>query len=73
MTINTVVDILQRIEKKVENHYHDRWLSLNEIVKYTSLSQSTIRRAVRKGVLKASTSTGKLLFKALNVDRWLNG
>tara|TARA_B100001971_G_C18149317_1_gene514900 strand:+ start:495 stop:716 length:222 start_codon:yes stop_codon:yes gene_type:complete len=71
MTINTVVDILQRIEKKVENHYHDRWLSLNEIVKYTSLSQSTIRRAVRKGVLKASSSTGKLLFKISDVDKWL--
>ena len=73
MTINTVVDILQRLEKKVENYYHNGWLSLNEVVKYTSLSQSTIRRAIRKGILKASTSTGKLLFKISDVDRWLNG
>ena len=32
----------------------------------------TIRRAVKKGKLKASQSNGKLLFKLSNVDRWLN-
>jgi len=37
------------------------------------MSESTIRRAVKRGTLKASQSTGKLLFKVSSVDRWLNG
>ena len=71
MTINTVVDILQRIEKKVENHYHNRWLNMKEVCDYCGLSSSTIYRFHKKGILKASSSTGKLLFKISDVDKWL--
>lgn len=50
-----------------------RWMSIKDVVQYTSMSESTIRRAVQKGELKASHATGKLLFKASDIERWLNG
>jgi len=51
----------------------NKWMTLKDVVSYTSLSASTIRRAIHRGVLKASTATGKHLFKVSNVERWLNG
>ena len=51
----------------------NKWMSLKDVISYTSLSASTIRRAIHKGKLKASTATGKYLFKESSVERWLNG
>ena len=51
----------------------NNWLKIAEVIQYSSVSDSTIRRAVKKGVLKASQSTGRLLFKKSNVDKWLGG
>jgi len=51
----------------------NQWMTLKDVINYTSLSASTIRRAVHKGVLKASRATGKYLFKVSSVERWLNG
>ena len=51
----------------------DKWLNIKSVSNYTSLSPSTIRRAVSRGSLKVSKITGKLLFKVSAVDRWLNG
>ena len=53
--------------------FPDKWINISEVSEYTSLSASTIRRAVRKGRIKASTSTGKLLFKISHIDNWLAG
>jgi len=49
----------------------EKWLDMREICAYTSLSESTIRRAVATGTLKSSKTTGKLLFKRCWVDQWL--
>jgi excisionase family DNA binding protein len=54
------------IEKKT-----DKWMKINNVCDYASLSESTIRRNVKRGALKASTSTGRLLFKKSDVDKWL--
>ena len=70
--LNKILLILNRIEK-LERHGENRWLSLKEVIEYTSLSAATIRRAKQKGFLKVSTRTGKLLFKRSDVDNWLNG
>ena len=51
----------------------NQWLTLKDVISWTSLSASTIRRAVNIGKLKASTTTGKHLFKLSSVERWLNG
>ena len=48
-------------------------MNIHEVSNYTSVSGSKIRRAVQRGALKVSNSTGKLLFKVSDVDRWLNG
>jgi len=68
-----IIKILNDIKSLIQNKSSNRWMNIKGLSEYTSLSHSTIRRAVRKGVLKASTSTGKLLFKISDVDRWLNG
>ena len=68
--------ILNRILKEIENIKsisNDKWLTIKQTVRYTGLSDSTIRRAIRKGILKAGNKGGKLVFKRTNIDRWLHG
>ena len=65
-------EIMNDIKSLIQNKSSNHWMNIKGLSEYTSLSQSTIRRAVRKGVLKASNSTGRLLFKVSDVDRWLN-
>ena len=69
---NRVIELLNDIKVLINDKTADRWINIDEVSRYTSVSNSTIRRAVKKGKLKASQSTGKLLFKLSNVDRWLN-
>ena len=53
----------ERIEKKIDGNFKDQFLSINEVSKLTSLSPSTIRRAVMQGKLKCSRKLGKILFQ----------
>ena len=69
----TIREELREIKALIKNKINDRWMNLRELSEFTSLSTSTIRRAVKKGVLKASRNTGKLLFNIEDVKRWLNG
>ena len=64
---------LERIEKKLDGSFKNQFLSINEVSKLTSLSTSTIRRAIYRGELKCSKKLGKLLFQETDVRRWLNG
>ena len=64
---------LDRIEKKIDGKYSNKFLDINQVAHLTSLSQSTIRRAIKRGELKCSKKLGKLLFKVEWVDRLLNG
>ena len=64
---------LDRIEKKLDGSFKNQFLSINEVSKLTSLSASTIRRAIDKSELKCSKKLGKLLFQESDVRRWLNG
>ena len=64
---------LERIEKKIDGNFKNQFLSINEVSKLTSLSPSTIRRAVAKGELKCSKRLGKLLFQESDIRRWING
>jgi len=68
-----LIERLDRIEKKIDGKQRNRFLDLNQVSKLTSLSASTIRRAVHKGELKCSRKLGKLLFEEQNVRRWING
>jgi len=68
-----IIETLNEIKSLIQNKISDRWMDISEVSNYTSVSNSTIRRAVKRGELKASHKTGKLLFKVSNVERWLNG
>ena len=73
MQLNEVLTELRDIKNLILTNKQKRYFDMREVVKYTSLSQSTIRRAIQKGELKCSNKTGKLLFKNGDIDRWLNG
>ena len=64
---------LERIEKKLDGNFKNQFLSISEVSKLTSLSPSTIRRAITKGQLKCSKRLGKLLFLESDVRKWING
>ena len=68
-----IIELLKEIKGLIQDKLSDRWLSIRDVCKYTSVSESTVRRAVKRGTLKASHSTGKLLFKVSSVDNWLKG
>ena len=72
MTVK-MFDMLEEIKNLIKDKLSDRWLNIGEAASYASVSESTVRRAVKRGSLKASHVTGKLLFKVSCVDRWLNG
>ena len=63
---------LDRIEKKLDGNFSNKFLSINQVSKLVSLSPSTIRRSVAKGELKCSRKLGKLLFQESDVRRWIN-
>ena len=76
MTITELLPIreqLDRIEKKLDGRFSNKFLSINQVSSLVSLSPSTIRRAVAKGELKCSRRLGKLLFQESAVRKWLNG
>ena len=68
-----ILEILNEIKSLIKTGGTTKWLSLSEVCNQTSLSKSSIRRAISTGQLKCSRKTGKLLFKVEDVERWLNG
>ena len=64
---------LERIEKKLDGNFKNKFLSIKQVSKLTSLSTSTIRRAIARGELKCSKRLGKLLFQESDIRRWING
>ena len=76
MMTNDLIPIreqLERIEKKLDSRFSNKFLSINQVAALVSLSPSTIRRAVEKGQLKCSRRLGKLLFQESDVRNWING
>ncbi|NQV36853.1 MAG: helix-turn-helix domain-containing protein [Candidatus Marinimicrobia bacterium] len=68
-----LLEKLNSIEKKIDLKHSHRYLDIKETSEFTSLSISTIRRAVNKGQLNCSRKLGKLLFQESDIQRWLNG
>jgi predicted DNA-binding transcriptional regulator AlpA len=64
---------LERIEKKLDGNFSNKFLSINQVSALVSLSPSTIRRSVARGELKCSRRLGKLLFMESDVRKWING
>ena len=68
-----ILEELNDIKSMIEKDNKVGFMDMKQVVQYSSTSASTIRSAIKKGVLKVSRSTGKLLFKTEWVDKWLNG
>ena len=69
-----IVELLKEIKSMIQGKKsEDGWMDIKKTSDYTAVSRSTIRRAVQNGSLKASKTTGKLLFKVSDVEKWLNG
>ena len=68
-----ILEEIRDLKSLVYGKLAERWLSITDVTQYTALSDSTIRRAVKRGELKCSRRTGKLMFKKSDVERWLNG
>ena len=68
-----ILEQLDEIKSMLTGKINDKWLTIKEVTKYSNLSESTIRRAVKRGTLKSSNQTGRLLFKYTDVDNWLKG
>ena len=63
---------LERIEKKLDGTFSNKYISINQVSKLVSLSPSTIRRAVAKSTLKCSKKSGKLLFLESDIRKWID-
>ena len=63
---------IEQIESLIDGT-EDRWFDMHAAVKHTTLSHSTLRRAIKSGDLNASKVTGKILFKESDINRWLEG
>ena len=76
MTYDEIAPIIERldnIQKILDSKQTNKYLSIIQVADLTSLSTSTIRRAVVKGQLKCSKRLGKLLFQESDVRKWING
>ena len=69
----TIIERLDRIEKKLDGKLSDRFLDISAVSTLISCSASTIRRSVARGELKCSRKVGKLLFLESDVRKWING
>ena len=66
-----IIEQLERIEKKLDGNFSNKFLSINQVSALVSLSPSTIRRSVARGHLKCRRRLGKLLFLESDVRKWL--
>ncbi len=71
MTIFAVLEKLNELAEKIDDKLGDRWLTMQEVSRYTGLSQRTLHRAILKGTLRVSQATGKNLFRRSWIDEWL--
>ena len=69
--LEAIDDLKDFLIKWVVAKKRDNWMGIKEATEYANVSDSTIRRAVRKGELKTSKKTGKLLFKEAWINKWL--
>ena len=63
---------LERIEKKLDGTFSNKFLSINQVSKLVELSNTTIRRSISNGSLKCSKKSGKLLFLESDIRKWID-
>jgi|TARA_B100002003_G_C13621655_1_gene318836 predicted DNA-binding transcriptional regulator AlpA len=68
-----IINLLQEIKMELKNKKNNTWMDIKKVCEITTLSASTVRRAVNRGKLKCSKKLGKLLFMESDVRQWING
>ena len=64
-------NLLNEIKKLIQDSNTPQWLSIKDCVRVSGLSESTIRRAIQAGTLKANKVGGKWLIKSSWLERHL--
>lgn len=67
-----ILEELKELKELVQKNTPNQILTIRELVEYSRLSQSTIRRSIAKGSLKVIRRGGKFLFQINDVEKWLN-
>ena len=68
-----VLDRLKNIEKRLENSYGKRWLSVEEAAKYLSYSKDRIYKIKAEELVEGKHyfKKGKILFDKFALDEWV--
>jgi|TARA_R100001443_G_C3296605_1_gene164173 excisionase family DNA binding protein len=69
--IENILQKLNRIEEKIDRKVNKYWMSIAEVSQVSSLSRSTINRAIKKGELKTVLHGGKRMIKKEWLDKWI--
>ena len=64
-------DIIEQIKTLIVNSSTKRWLTIKDCVATSNLSDSTIRRSIISGSLKANKVGGKWLVKEIWLQTYL--
>ena len=64
-------DILEQIKTLLVNSSAKRWLTIKDCVTASNLSDSSIRRSIMRGSLKANKVGGKWLIKETWLESYL--
>ena len=65
-------DILEKIKTLIINSNAKRWLTIKDCVATSTLSDSSIRRSIMNGSLRASKVGGKWLVKEIWLQTYLS-
>ncbi len=68
-----ILEKLHQIESLIQNKKVINLMTINDIIIYSGLSDSTIRRGLKKRTLKPIKDEGKKLFRKIDVDNWIEG
>ena len=68
-----IFERLEKIESLIRKTDNPNLMTIKDLVKYSRLSEPTIRRSIMRGTLKPFKEDGKKLFRRTDVDNWLKG
>ena len=66
-----ILEILNEIKSLLQDKPSMHWLDIKQASQHASVSQSTIRRAIQSGQLRASKVVGKWLIKSQWIENYL--
>mgnify|MGYP002638193079 FL=1 len=73
-TIDDIMRKLDSIESNIQtNKSNNELMTIRDVIRYSKLSDATIRRSIMRGTLKPFKEDGKKLFRRTDVDKWLKG